>query len=784
MRFGVGQSLERTEDARLLRGHGRFTDDIVPDNALRMYVLRSPHAHARIGAIDISAAMDSAGVVGILTCADAEKEGFGGFPSLVPSMAPDGSGPNFEAPFALMANGLARYAGEPVAIVMAETLDQAKDAAELISVEYEPLKAVASLANADADGMPAIWPECPDNNDSLGTFGDKAAVDEAFARAASTHAVDVRVSRVAVNPMEPRVATGSWNAAEQRYELIAGVQSPHWTRNILARNVFGISPDKIRVRALDVGGGFGLKGIPHPELALVLWAARHLKRPVHWFSDRSEAFLSDCHARDHISHCELALDESAKITGLRFNSRANLGAYISLAGMHCAQGNIGHLSGVYTIPAIYAEVRAYFTNTVPVSSYRGAGRPEALVVLERAVDAAAHDLGMDPAELRRRNLIQPEQMPYETGFQFTYDSGDYPISQQKAEEAADWAGFERRRAEALQRGKLRGIGMGHVVEIAGGMRDEMGEIEIEADGSVTFSTGFHNHGQGQETTMRQLISEFLGVSPERIRMKDCDTDVQNFGMGSAGSRAASVGGALIKALSEKVIAKAKTIATVPLETEVDNIDFDDGIFTARGTNKTASLAEIAQLAHNPFALPDGFEGGLAYKQVARPAGPTFPNGCHICEVEIDPETGHLEVIGYWVCEDVGKSINPVIVKGQMHGGVVQGLGQIFGEFIEYDDEGQLLTGSFMDYQMPRAIDMPNIETISNNVPSPNNPLGIKGAGESGTVGAMPAGLNAVCDALKPLGIRHFDMPATPARLWHTIREAGGIDAIRSASEAA
>lgn len=778
MKFGVGQSVERTEDARLLRGEGRFTDDVVPDHALRMYVLRSPHAHANISGIDCEAAMASHGVAGILTGADADADGLGGFPSLVASRSPDGEGANFAPPFAIMAKGTARYAGEPVAIVMAETLDQAKDAAELIKVDYEPLPAVVSLAEADSQGAATVWTECPDNNDSLGVFGDKEAVEAAFAKAASTHAVDVRVSRVMVNAMEPRVATGEWNAAEGRYELTAGVQSPHMTRTQLATCIFKVSPSAIRVRALDVGGGFGLKGVPHPELALVLWAAKRLRRPVHWFSERSEGFLSDCHSRDHISRCELALDADAKIQALRFTSRANLGAYISLAGMHCAQGNIGHLSGVYTIPAIHAEVRAYFTNTVPIGSYRGAGRPEALVCVERAVDAAAFDLGMDPAELRRRNLIQPEQMPYETGFQFTYDSGDYPVSQQKAEAAADWAGFEIRRTEALRRGKLRGIGMGHVVEIAGGMRDEMGEIEIEADGSVTFSTGFHNHGQGQETTMRQLVSEFLSVPPEKIRMKDCDTNVQNFGLGSGGSRAASVGAALLKTLSEKVIAKAKLIAAIPLESEADKIEFAEGVFTARGTNNTTTLAEVARLAHSPMALPDGYDGGLAHKQIVRPAGPTFPNGCHICEIEIDPETGFLEPIGYWVCEDVGKSINPMIVKGQMHGGVVQGLGQIFGEFVEYDTEGQLLTGSFMDYQMPRAVDMPNVNTISNNVPSPNNPLGIKGAGESGTVGAIPAGLNAVCDALKPLGIRNFDMPATPARLWRSIEQAGGVDAIR------
>ncbi|MEJ6596014.1 xanthine dehydrogenase family protein molybdopterin-binding subunit [Parasphingorhabdus sp.] len=775
-KFGVGQSLPRAEDARLLRGEGKFTDDLAPVNAVHMYVLRSPYAHARIRSIELTAAMQSPGVVGILTGREAGEDDLGGFPSLVPGTAPDG-GPNFAPPFAVIAQEVARYAGEPVAIVLAETLNQAKTAAEHVVVDYEPLPAVSSLAEAASEGAPVVWPECPGNLDALGRFGDKEAVDKAFAAASSTHGVDVRISRVAVNPIEPRTALGEWNEAEGRYELTAGVQSPHTVRSQLAACVFKIQPSKIRVQALDVGGGFGLKGIPHPELALVIWAARKLRRPVRWSSDRSEAFLSDCHARDQTSRCEIALDEDAKILALRFDGRANLGAYLSLAGMHCAQGNIGHLSGVYTIPAIYAEVRSYFTNTVPIGAYRGAGRPEALILLERVVDAAAFDLGMDPADLRRRNLIQPEQMPYETGFQYTYDSGDYPVSQSKAEDAADWTGFEERRAEALQRGKLRGIGMGHVVEIAAGMMDEMGSIEIEADGSVTISTGFHNHGQGQETTMRQLVSEFLSVTPENIRVKPCDTDVQPFGFGSVGSRAAAVGGALIKTIAEKIIEKSKIVAAAILETESTEIDFLDGTFTARSTNKTATLAEVAALAHQPMGLPQGMEGGLAHKQMSRPVGPTFPNGCHICEVEIDPETGLTEFVGYWVCEDVGRSINPMIVAGQMHGGVVQGLGQILGEFIEFNSEGQLQTGSFMDYQMPRAIDMPMINTISHNVPSPNNPMGIKGAGESGTVGALPAGLNAVCSALQPLGIRHFDMPATPSRIWKAIEEAGGLDAI-------
>jgi carbon-monoxide dehydrogenase large subunit len=781
LKFGIGQSVPRAEDARLLRGLGQFTDDIAPPRSTIMHVVRSPHAAARIGAIETGPASKCRGVVAILTGEDAAKDKLGGFPSMVRSTAPDGS-PNFEPPLAVIAQRFARYAGEPVAIIIAETLDQAKDAAELIEIDYEPLPAVSSLADADAAGAPTVWPECPGNLCAIGQTGRADAVEQAFAAAATISSVDVLVTRVAVSSMEPRTALGEWNQAERRYELIAGVQSPHMMRTQLAACVFKVPPSQVRVRAMDVGGGFGMKGVPHPELALVLWAARKVERPVRWTSERSEGFLSDFHARDQFAHCEIALDDQAKITGLRVKTRANLGAYLSLAGMHCALGNVGHLSGAYTIPAIHAEVSAFFTNSVPIGPYRGAGRPEASIVVERAIDVAAHDIGMDPAELRRRNLIQPEQMPYDTGFVFTYDSGDYPTSQAKVQAAADWDGFERRRLDALRRGKLRGIGMSHVVEIAAAMMDEMGAIEIQTDGSAIVSTGLHAQGQGQETTMRQIVSEFLGIAPERIRLNHSDTDNLPVGFGAAGSRAAVVGGLLLQTISEKIIEKGKVFAALLLETDAEGIDFDDSTFTARGTNRSATLAEVAQFAHQPMNLPAGLEAGLAHRQLVRAAGPTFPNGCHICEVEIDPETGHTQFVGYWVCEDVGRAINPMVVAGQMHGGVVQGLGQILGEFISYDSQGQLQTGSFMDYQMPRALDMPPINTMSNNVPSPNNPLGIKGAGESGTVGALPAGLNAVCNALLPLGIKHFDMPATPFRVWQAIRNAGGLAGVGQPAE--
>lgn len=761
--FGIGQSVARTEDARLLRGLGKFTDDIVPPRSTHMFVVRSPYAAAKIVDIDYQDALLCSGVLTILTGEDVHKDKLGGFPSLVSTTGPDGS-PNFAPPFPVMAHEKVRYAGEPVAIVIAESLDEAKTAAEIIDIQYESQKCVPSLAEADADEAPVIWEECPDNLCGLSRFGDAKAVEKAFAKAAHISTVDIRVSRVAVSPIEPRAALGVWNSVDDRYELVAGVQSPHIMRQQLASCVFKVPPHKVRVAAHDVGGGFGLKGVPHPELALVLWAARKIERPVRWVAERSESFLSDCHSRDQSSTCELALDKKGEFLALRTRTRANLGAYLSLAGIHCAVGNIGHLSGAYTIPCIDAEVRTFFTNTVPIGPYRGAGRPESTILIERVVDVAAFELGLDPAELRRRNLIQPEQMPYDTGFVYTYDSGDYPGALTKVQAAANWAGFEKRRKESLSRGKLRGIGLSCVVEMAAPMKDEMGSITVEADGSVTISTGMHNHGQGQETTQKQLIAEFLGVALDNVRIKPCDTDTQPFGLGTGGSRAAVVAGVLLKTLSDKIIDKGKIFAAILLDSKSEKLEFNQGTYKLKGPNRTVTLAEVAGLAHQPMNLPDGVEAGLAHSQMIRLSDVTFPSASHVCEVEIDSDTGLTEFVGYWVCEDVGRAINPMIVKGQMHGGVAQGLGQILGESLEYDSEGQLTTGSFMDYQMPRALNLPFIETISHDTPSPNNPLGIKGAGESGTVGALPAGLNAVCNALQPLGIEHFDMPATPSRI--------------------
>jgi aerobic carbon-monoxide dehydrogenase large subunit len=781
--FGIGQSVPRTEDLRLVRGKGRYTDDILVHGCARMYVVRSNHGFARIRAIDTEAAAASPGVLAVLTGADAAADGLGGFSSMVRRTGPDGE-PNFEPPFPVLAHELARYAGEGVAIVVAETLNQAKSAAELIEIDYEALDCVSDLVRAEAPSAPVVWEECPGNLCIVTELGKSAATDQAFAAAHHIAKVDFVISRVHAAPMEPRNAIGEWDLAEQRFTLHAGVQNPHMVRTDLAARVFKLPEHQLRVIAPDVGGGFGLKGMLHPELALVLWAARRVDRPVRWTAERSESFLADCHSRDNLIHSELALDADGIFLGLRVRSKVNLGAYLSTAGVHCGVGNLGGLSGVYKLPAIHIEVRCLFTNTVPLGAYRGAGRPEASMMIERVIDVAAHEMGIDAAELRRRNLIPEKAMPFDTGFVFTYDSGDFPTSQAKVQEMARWDEFETRRAEARAHGRLRGIGMAHVIEIAAGQLDEMAEIEIDTNGAVLLTVGTHNHGQGHETTYRQLLSEFLHVEPSRVRFRNGDTDQLPYGFGTGGSRSAVVAGFMLEKIAAKVIAKAKRIAASVLGADPERIDYREGLFTTRDSNASVSLEDVAKLAYQPANLPDGVESGLSHREMIRLPGPTFPNGCHICEIEIDAETGQTEIIGYWVCEDVGKAINPMIVKGQMHGGVAQGIGQALGEYIHYDEEGQLLTGSFMDYQMPRALDIPYIHTASNDVPSRNNPLGIKGAGESGTVGALPATVNAICDALWPLGITNFDMPATPFRVWRAIEEAGGIAAVMPQKESA
>jgi len=768
--FGVGQSLPRSEDLRLVRGLGRYTDDLRMPGEARLYVLRSPHAAARILNIDTTAAEAAPGVLAVLTAADLEPENLGHITAIMRMKRRDGT-PAFDTPYRLLATDRVRFVGDIVAAVVAETVHQAKDAAELIEVDYEQLPSITATADAPKPGVASVWDEVPDNVAYFAEFGNKAVVDQAFARAAHISKIDVVVTRVSAVTMEPRGVIGMWDAADERYTIYGSFQSPHNMRSVFSGSIFRQPENRFRVISHDVGGGFGMKGSFHPEYGLAAIASKTIGRPVKWIGERSEGFLADHMARDNVAHVELALDADGKFIGLRTRNIVNLGAYCAPNGVICGVNHVGQLSGVYTTPAIHAQVTAVFTNTTPTCPYRGAGRPEAAYMIERVIDVAANEMGIDPAELRRRNLIPAEAMPYKTGFVFTYDSGEFEKNQQAVVKMSDWHSFEARRAEAKARGKLRGIGIAHVIEQAGGALDETAEIRFDAGGSVTVLLGTHNHGQGHETTFKQLVVELLGVDPATVRIQYGDTDAVSFGRGTFGSRSMSVGGAAVLTASKKIIEKGKRIAGNMLEAAEGDIEFDNGKFTVAGTDRSVDITAVAKAS---FLVrgPQASEPGLIERTHHVVPGVTFPNGCHVCEVEIDPETGVTEIVGYWVVDDVGLLVNPMIVKGQLHGGIVQGVGQIFWENVAYDPEsGQNMSGSFMDYGIARAHNVPSFEIKSNEVLSKNNPLGIKGAGEAGAVGGLPAAMNAICNALLPLGIDRFDMPATPTRLWKAIAEA-------------
>jgi carbon-monoxide dehydrogenase large subunit len=769
--FGIGQPVKRFEDKRLLTGNGHFQNDNNLHGQAYAYVLRSPHAHARIRKLDLSVAQTAPGVALILTGDDLVEAKLGVMGVPFQRKRPDGS-PMFARAFLGLAQGTVRYVGEPVAFVVAETLAQAKDAAELIDIDYEALPSVTNTAEA-AEGRIAVWPECPDNISNVFETGNKAATEAAFAKAA--HIVKRRyvISRVYAHFMEPRGAIGLWDPGEDRFTLYADVQYPHRVRQALATRIFKIPESRIRVIAGDVGGGFGTKGWQYPEHRLVLLAARKLRRPVKWSCERSEAIQADEHARDNISDAHLALDEHGRFLGLKVTTLANVGAYISSErNLLASFSNVGTLTGVYDIPAAHVSVLAVMSNTNGTAPYRGAGRPEATYVIERLIDDAARELNFDPVELRTRNLISAAAMPYKTALNLNYDCGDFRANQEKALAQADWAGFAARRAEARARGKLRGIGIANPIEKAAGPGQEFAEIRFHPSGNATLLMGSKNQGQGHETTFKQVLNEKLGLDPATVQYLDGDTDRVAFGIGTNGSRSTVIGGSALWMAADKVIAKGKRIAAHLLEVAEDDIAFADGNFSVAGTDRRVTIADVAKASFQAGRLPPGLEGGLYETGTFAPEDNTYPNGSHVCEVEIDPDTGALEIVRYVVVDDVGTVVNPIGLKGQIHGGVVQGLGQALMEQVVYDREsGQNLTGSFMDYSMPRADTVPRIEITSNPVPTKRNPLGAKGAGEAGTVGALPAIVNAVVDALAPLGVKDLDMPATSERIWKAIQGA-------------
>ncbi|MBV9016425.1 MAG: xanthine dehydrogenase family protein molybdopterin-binding subunit [Alphaproteobacteria bacterium] len=767
--FALGQPVPRFEDPRLLRGGGRYVDDMVLPRMVFGHVLRSPYAHARIRSLDSRAAKQMPGVLAVLTGADWQASRWGDLPAAGGMKRPGGLA-SYKPRFPALVEDRVRWVGDYVAFVVAETKNQAMDAAERIEVEYEPSPAVVSTEGATAAGAPRVWEDCPDNICFVHEVGDRAATEAAFTRADRIVKRRLVINRVTAAAMEPRAAIGDYNPAEDRYTCYTVLQRTHAYRAELAQ-IIGVPEARVRVVAGDIGGSFGMKSAIYNEVALCLLASKLLGRPVKWTSTRSEAFLSDAQARDHVTEAELALDRDGHFLAFRTKTIAAVGAYAQAASNVFVM-NLGTLAGVYRTPAMHAEVTGVFTHTNPVRPYRGNGRPEFAYVIERMVDEAAAEIGIDPVELRRRNTIPPEALPFKTGLIFTYDSGEFAKNLDMALELADAAGFERRRAESRDRGKLRGLGLSNTIERAAAGGFEAAELRFDRGGTVTVLTGSITQGMGHETIYKQLVCDRLGLRPEQVHYVQGDTEKVAIGEGTGGSRTATLGGSAVYLATEKIVAKAKAIAAHLLEAAEADIDLTDGVFRIAGTDRTVSLADIAAAAWDPPSLPDGMEPGLVASAAFAAKQQNFPNGVHICEVEVDPETGEVEILNYSVVDDVGTVLNPLLLEGQIRGGIAQGAGQILMEDIVFDPgSGQLLTGSFMDYAMPRAGDLSLMHCETNPVPTKTNPLGVKGAGEAGAVGAMPAIGNALVDALKPLGIRDIPMPATPERLWHLIRRA-------------
>jgi carbon-monoxide dehydrogenase large subunit len=775
---GIGAAVRRKEDIRFITGTGHYTDDEVRPGATRAVFVRSPHARAKINSIDASAAKKMPGVVAVLTGAELAADKVGNLICGWMITSKDGS-PMKMAPHPALAADTVNYVGDAVAVVIAETLAQARDAAEKVKVDYQVLPSVTDTAKAKAG--PQIHEVAPKNTIYEWSLGDSKAVDTAFAAAKHVTKLDIVNNRLVPNAIEPRVALAEYDAGNDSLTLWNTSQNPHVARLVISAFV-GIAPEhKLRVIAPDVGGGFGSKIFIYPEEVVCLWAARKTRRPVKWTAERSEAFLCDAHGRDHVTHAELALDEHGKILGLRAHTIANLGAYMSTFSSSIPTYLYATLlSGQYDIPQIYCEVDAVYTNTVPVDAYRGAGRPEATFVVERLVEISARQMGIDPADLRKRNFIKT--FPHQTPVIMAYDAGDYNASMKKALELADVKGFNKRKREAARHGKLRGLGYSTYIEACGIAPSqavgslgcgvglwESAEVRVNPTGSVEVLTGCHAHGQGHETTFAQLVSERLGIPIENITVVHGDTDKVQFGMGTYGSRSGAVGmSALVKAL-DKVEAKAKKVASHVLEASESDIEFKDGKFTVAGTDKSAAWGDITLQAYVAHKLPwQDVEPGLSEGAFYDPANFTFPAGCHICEVEVDADTGKTTIVNWTAVDDFGTVINPMIVEGQVHGGITQGIGQALLEGAVYDKDGQLVTGSFMDYSMPHAHDLPSFKVETTETKTPSNPLGLKGCGEAGAIAAPAAVINAITDAI---GSEELTMPATANVVWSAIQRA-------------
>src|SRR3954471_18313656 len=776
---GIGASVVRKEDRRFTTGKGRYVDDVKLQGMTHAHFIRSPHAHAKVKGVDPAEALKMPGVVAVLTGQQLVDDKVGNLIGGWAITSKDGS-PMKMGAWPAMAPETVRFVGQAVAVVIAETKNQAKDAAEAVVVTYEELPAVSNIRAAIAAGAPQLHPEAPGNVVYDWHIGDEAAIKDAFGKAANVVSLDLTNNRLVPNAMEPRAAVADYDEAEEHYTLYTTSQNPHVARLVLSA-FYNIAPEhKLRVIPPHVGGGFGSKIFIYPEEMVALWASKKVRRPVKWTGDRSEAFLTDAHGRDHLTKAEMAFDGANKITGLRVKTYANLGAYMSLFSSSVPTYLYATLlSGQYNIPAIYAEVMTVYTNTTPVDAYRGAGRPEASFVVERLMETAARQLKVDPAELRRKNFIT--QFPHQTPVIMAYDVGDFGASLDSAMKAIDYAGFPARKAKAKSEGKLRGIGLSCYIEACGIAPSkavgslgagvglwESAEVRVKPVGTIEVLTGSHSHGQGHETVFSQLIAERLGISIHQVQIVHGDTDKVQFGMGTYGSRSAAVGLTAILKAMEKVEAKAKKIAAHQLEASEGDIVIENGEFKVTGTDKSIALPMVALAAYTAHNLPDGMEPGLKEGAFYDPTNLTFPAGAYICEMEVDTATGKTSFVNFVAADDFGRLINPMIVEGQVHGGLVQGIGQALLEHAIYDSNGQPITASFMDYAMPRADDLPSFKWSHTTTLCPGNPLGVKGCGEAGAIGASAAVINAITDAI---GKNNLEMPATPDRVWRTIHAA-------------
>ena len=767
--FAIGQSVPRFEDPRLVKGGGRYVADMVFPGTAFGYVLRSPHAHARIRSIDTSKAKAAPGVLAVLTGADYKAAGFGDLPVPGGLKRRDGA-PGYKPRYPALVEDRVRMIGDYVAFVVADTYYQAVDASELIEIDYEPLPAIVSTGDAVKQGVPLVWDDCPNNIGFIQIEGNKEATDAAFAKAAHVVKHHFVVNRVTAATMEPRGCIGLYEPIEGRYTIYTTLQRTNVFQTELSNNVLKVPDSKIRVVCGDIGGSFGMKSAVYNECALVLLGAKLTGRPVKWVATRSESFLCDAQARDNVTDAELALDKDGNFLGFRAKITAAIGAYLQ-TGMQAFTGNLGTLAGVYKTPASHIDVTAVFTHTQPVRPYRGNGRPEAGYVIERMVDLAADQTGIDPAELRRRNTIPSSAMPYKTSVTFTYDCGEFEKNMNMALDAADKKGFETRRAASRKNGKLRGLGFSNTIERSAAAGLEGAEIRFDRTGSVSIFSGSINQGQGHETAFKQVVCDKLGLDPNEVTYIQGDTDQVFFAEGTGGSRSAAFSGSAFTLAAEKIETKGKAIVAKMLKIDPADVNFNEGVFSSQKTNQTMTIKEVAKASIDPKNLPEGMEVGLISTAIYQGKAASYPNGCHVCELEIDEDTGVVEILRYNVVDDVGTVINPLLLHGQIDGGVAMGVGQILMENIKFDEAGQILTGSFMDYAMPRATDLPSYHVGSNPVPTKTNPLGVKGAGEAGCVGAMPAVANALVDALSVLGVKHVEMPATPEVLWKAIHEA-------------